>query len=100
MDGPHQILFYDYVEDVLARRAPHREAHLARIREWVGDGRMLMAGALGDPPTGAAFVLPGDDPADAERFAVGDPYVAAGLVTGRRVVPWTVVASADGPQAE
>jgi uncharacterized protein YciI len=28
------------------------------------------------------------------RFADGDPYVAAGLVTGRRIVPWTVVASA------
>jgi uncharacterized protein YciI len=92
--GPHLILFYDYVEDVLERRAPHREAHLARIGEWVAAGRMLTAGALGDPPTGAAFVLPGDDPAEAERFAEGDPYVAAGLVTARRVVPWTVVASA------
>jgi len=92
--GPHLFLFYDYVEDVLERRGPHREAHLARIGEWVAAGRMLMAGALGDPPTGAAFVLPGDDPAEAERFAEGDPYVVAGLVTARRVVPWTVVAPA------
>lgn len=94
MTGAHQILFYDYVEDVLERRAPHREAHLARIAEWTESGRMLMAGALGDPPTGAAFVLPGSDPADAERFAEGDPYVAAGIVRALRVVPWTVVASA------
>jgi uncharacterized protein len=92
--GPHQILFYDYVEDVLERRAPHREAHLAHIAEWIDAGRMTMAGALGDPPSGAAFVLPGGDPAEAERFAEGDPYVAAGLVTARRVVHWTVVASA------
>jgi len=92
--GPHLFLFYDYVEDVLERRGPHREAHLARIGEWVAAGRMLMAGALGDPPTGAAFVLPGDDPAEAERFAEGDPYVVAGLVTARRVVPWTVVGPA------
>jgi uncharacterized protein YciI len=97
--GPHLLLLYDYVEDVLERRGPHREAHLAHIGEWVAAGRMLMAGALGDPPTGAAFVLPGDDPARAERFAEGDPYVAAGLVTRRRVVPWTVVAAA-GAQAE
>lgn len=94
MAGPHLFLFYDYVEDVLERRGPHREAHLARIGEWVAAGRMLMAGALGDPPTGAAFVLPGDDPAEAERFAEGDPYVVAGLVTARRVVPWTVVGPA------
>jgi uncharacterized protein len=92
--GPHLILFYAYVEDILERRAPHREAHLARIAEWVAAGRMTMAGALGDPPTGAAFVLPGSDREEAERFAEGDPYVAAGLVTARRVVPWTVVASA------
>jgi uncharacterized protein YciI len=92
--GPHQILLYDYVEDVLERRAPHREAHLAHIADFVGSGRMLAAGPVGDPPTGAVLVFPGDDPADAERFAEGDPYVAAGLVTGWRVVPWTVVASA------
>jgi uncharacterized protein YciI len=91
--GPHQLLLYDYVEDVLERRVPHREAHLARIAEWIGAGRMTMAGALGDPPTGAALVFPGADPAEAERFADGDPYVLAGLVTSRRVVPWTVVAS-------
>jgi uncharacterized protein len=92
--GPHLILFYDYVEDVLERRAPHREAHLARIADWIASGRMTIAGALGDPPTGAALVFPGDDPAEPERFAEGDPYVSAGLVTARRVVPWTVVASA------
>lgn len=94
MTGPHVLLLYDYVEDVLERRAPHREAHLARIAEWVDAGRMTMAGALGEPPTGAAFVLPGADAAEAERFAESDPYVAAGLVTARRVIPWTVVASA------
>ena len=95
MTGPHVLLLYDYAHDVLERRGPHREAHLAWIGEWVSGGRMLMAGALGTPPTGAAFVLPGDDPAAAERFAEGDPYVGAGLVTARRVVPWTVVASAE-----
>jgi uncharacterized protein len=94
MTGPHLLVLYDYVEDIVERRAPHREAHLARIGEWIEAGRMTMAGALGQPPTGAAFVLRGDDPAEAERFAEGDPYVVAGLVTGRRIIPWTVVASA------
>ena len=91
--GPHQILLYDYVPDIVERRAPHREAHLARIAEWVGAGRMLMAGATGDPPTGALFVLPGDDPGAGPRFADGDPYVETGLVTAWRILPWTVVAS-------
>ncbi len=91
--GPHLILLYDYVPDIVERRPPHREAHLARIAEWIGSGRMLMAGPTGDPPTGALFVLPGDDPGAGERFAAGDPYVEAGLVSARRVLPWTVVAS-------
>ncbi len=54
---------------------------------------MLAAGPVGDPPTGALFVF-GDVPvAEVEAFAEGDPYVAAGLVTARRITPWTVVAA-------
>jgi uncharacterized protein len=91
--GPHRLLFYDYVADILERRAPHREAHLARIGEWIAEGGLLAAGAVGDPPTGALFVF-GDLPdAEIAAFAEGDPYVVAGLVTARRVVPWTVVAA-------
>lgn len=82
------VLFYDYVDDIIERRAPHREAHLARIK---ADSRITMAGALGDPPTGALIVFDVDDAAPVEEFAEGDPYVAAGLVTQRRVVPWKVV---------
>jgi uncharacterized protein len=92
--GPHRILLYDYVADVLERRAPHREAHLARIAEWIERGALLAAGALGDPPTGAQFVFGDVAEAEVERFAAGDPYVAAGIVTGHRILPWTVVASA------
>jgi uncharacterized protein YciI len=86
------ILFYEYVtENVIERRAPHREAHLALVREWMADGRLLMAGALGDPPHGAALVFASDEPADAERFAAIDPYVTNGVVTAWRVEPWNVV---------
>jgi uncharacterized protein YciI len=86
------LLIYDYVEDVVERRGPHRERHLERIRGWRDDGRIAMAGATGDPPDGALIVFDVDDPAVAEEFAAGDPYVLAGLVTARRIVPWAVVA--------
>jgi uncharacterized protein len=92
--GPHRVLICDYVADVLERRAPHREAHLARIAEWIEGRGLLAAGALGDPPTGALFVFSDVPEADVEEFADGDPYRAAGIVTARRVLPWTVVASA------
>ncbi len=95
MDVPltrRQILFYDYVrENVLERRAAHRDKHIALVREWTADGRILMSGALGDPPYGAALVFASDDPTEAERFAKADPYVTSGVVTAWRVELWNVV---------
>ena len=87
----HHCLFYDYVEDVLEKRAPLRDDHLALAREWKDDGRIVMAGALGNPPHGALFVFLVDDPAQVDEFVNADPYVAGGIVTGHRVVPWNVV---------
>jgi uncharacterized protein len=90
-DDKHRILFYEYVEDIVERRAPYREAHLAHIRERRERGDLLMAGALGDPPHGAAFVFRGADPASIEDFVQGDPYVQAELVSGWRMEPWNLV---------
>lgn len=87
----HHCLFYDYVADVVERRAPLRDDHLALAREWKQDGRIVMAGALGSPPTGALFVFRVDDPAQIDEFVAADPYVSGDLVTGHRVIPWNVV---------
>ena len=87
----HHCLFYDYVEDVVEKRAPLRADHLALAREWKDDGRIVMAGALGNPPHGALFVFKVEDPAQIEQFVDADPYVSGGIVTGHRVVPWNVV---------
>jgi uncharacterized protein YciI len=85
------LLFYDYVEDIVERRAPYREEHIARIRAWKDDGRIVMAGAVGDPVHGGLFVFDVEDPAAIDEFADGDPYTIAGLVTARRIEPWKVV---------
>jgi uncharacterized protein YciI len=87
----HEILFYDYVEDVLERRVPYREAHLAGIRAEREAGRVVMAGAVGDPPHGAIIVFGDVELATVEAFARSDPYVEAGLVAAWRVEPWNVV---------
>src|SRR3954465_8314306 len=89
--GPHQLLFYDYVENVVERRAPHRERHLAYARRFKDEGQIVMAGAAGDPPPAAVFVFRGDAAPAAEAFAREDPYVREGLVTSWRVEPWNVV---------
>ncbi len=89
MADTHYILFYDYVDDILEKRAPHRDAHLNEIRAGTEDGRILMAGPLGDPPHGAAIVF--KDETVAKDFAQADPYVTNGLVTDWRVDLWSVV---------
>ena len=84
-------MFYEYVDDMLERRGPHRDGHLALVRSWKDDGRIAMAGALGSPPHGAVIVFDVDEPAEIEEFTGADPYVAAGLVTSRRVEPLALV---------
>jgi uncharacterized protein len=84
-----QILRYEYVEDIVERRGEHREAHLEAIRRYAADDRIVMAGAVGDPPSSGLIVF--RDAADAEAFAAADPYVRAGLVVRRTIEPWNVV---------
>jgi uncharacterized protein len=83
------ILFYEYVPDVVERRAPHREGHLALIQRMYDEGTIVMAGGVGDPVHSGVIVLRTDDPqAAAEQFVAEDPYQPAGLVTSWRVEPF------------
>lgn len=86
------LLRYDYVPDILERRAPLREEHLANIAREVAAGRLLSAGAVGDPPSGALFVWTAGTEDAIAAFVGADPYVRAGLVPRHDVQPWTVVA--------
>ena len=84
------LVQYDYVENMLERRAPHREGHLERARQAKARGELLNAGALGEAE-GALFVFaPGADRA-AREFAEDDPYVLAGLVPRWAITTWNVV---------
>jgi uncharacterized protein YciI len=87
----HLLLLYDYVEDAVERRAPHREEHLALVRRYHEDGALVKAGALGDPPHGGALAFRTDDPAVVEGFVAEDPYVRHGVVVGWRIERWRVV---------
>jgi uncharacterized protein YciI len=85
------LLLYSYVENMIERRGPYREAHLERIRAEREAGRVVMAGALGSPPTGGAILWVGVEPEQIETFVVSDPYVEAELVTSWRVERWNLV---------
>jgi uncharacterized protein YciI len=41
----HYLLFYDYVENAVERRAPFRAEHLRLAQEALGRGELLMGGA-------------------------------------------------------
>ena len=87
----HYLLFYEYVEDAVARRAPFREEHLRLAREALGRGELLLGGAFAEPVDGALLLFRADDPSVVEAFVRRDPYVANGVVTRWRIRPWTVV---------
>jgi uncharacterized protein YciI len=86
-----QLLQYEYVPDMAEKRAPHRAAHLSLIEEYHAEGKLVIAGAVGDPP--ASGLLAFRSVEDASAFAEEDPYGAAGLVVSKTIQPWTVVAS-------
>ena len=88
------------VEDSLERRAGAREAHLARLRELVDKGRLLIAGPhpavdAEDPGpagfTGSLVVVEFDSLADAQAWADADPYVDAGVYQSVVVKPFRKV---------
>ncbi len=87
----HFILSYEYVEDVVEKRAPHRKAHLEYLKQAFDAGEVVIGGALADPLDGAVLVFRGATPEAAERFAKSDPYVVNGIVTAWRVRNWSTV---------
>ena len=86
--SPHYILQYQYVEDVAAKRAPHRAAHLALATQYKQQGKIVMGGALADL-SGAEVIFRSKE--DAETFVAEDPYVKNGIVTSHNVREWSVV---------
>jgi len=84
-------LFYDVVDDFVARRSPFREEHLRLAQAAHSSGEIVLAGALADPADKALIIFRGSSSDTARRFAENDPYVLNGLVTRWEVRPWSVV---------
>ena len=86
----HYVLFYDLVDNALEARAPYRDEHLARAKEALDSGFLVMAGALTDPPDTSILIFEADDKSAVEEFARADPYVINGVVTRWSVREWAV----------
>ncbi|HEY2764195.1 MAG TPA: YciI-like protein [Pseudonocardiaceae bacterium] len=87
----YSLLMYDYVDNIVERRGPFRQAHLTLAGEAHERGDLMMAGALIEPVDGAVFVFTTEDRAVVEDFVARDPYVQEGLVTSWRIRLWNVV---------
>lgn len=87
-------LFYQTAPDYLERRAAYRDRHLAHIRSWHAEGKVVSAGALktadGDFD-GALLIFRCDSLDEPADFAAEDPYFINGVVTGWTVKEWMVV---------
>ncbi len=87
-------------EDSLSRRASSREAHLARLRALLDEGRLVLAGPLpaidADDPGPAGFVgslvvAEFASQADAQAWAEADPYIQVGAWRAAEVLPFKQV---------
>ncbi|KPP99057.1 YciI family protein [Marinobacter sp. HL-58] len=88
------------VEDSLPLRASARAAHLDRLNQLKGEGRLLVAGphpAIDTPEpgdagfTGSLVIAEFDSLESAQAWADADPYVDAGVYQRVTVKPFKVV---------
>ncbi len=86
---PHYLLSYELAPDYLDRRPAFRDEHLALAWAMADEGRLLLAGAVGDPVESALLLFA--EAGSARAFAEADPYVREGLVRSWRVLPWATV---------
>jgi uncharacterized protein YciI len=86
------IVQYDYVENVMEKRAPFREAHLAHLGKQVERGNMILGGTVNQPPTGALLIFRNLKIDDIEQVIHEDPYVINGIVTKYTINPYIAVA--------
>ena len=90
------VLFYEYVEDIAAKREPHRPLHLQILNDLHAKGIVRLAGALVEPLDSAVIIFATEHPGVVEEFVKADPYVQNGLVTKWTVRRWNVVVG-DAP---
>ena len=88
------------VDESLPLRASARGAHLARLRELISEGRLLISGPhpaidAEDPGpagfSGSLVVVDFPSLDEAEAWASADPYVAAGVYRDVVVKPFKLV---------
>jgi len=89
------MLQYEYVENMLEKRAPFRAEHLALFGQQVQKGNVVLGGMLDYPPTGAAVIFRHLTSNDIEQFIQQEPYVINKLVTKYSIKPYIATSGDD-----
>eukprot|EP00877_Chromochloris_zofingiensis_P006344 jgi/Chrzof1/1963/Cz10g28040.t1 len=87
----YHILTYQYVPDIVEKRGPYREAHIAAAKSKLDAGILVMAGAAGDPVDSGMFIFKDVTKEQVEEYVQSDDYVKNGLVSSWSIKPYHVV---------
>ncbi|WP_287129781.1 YciI family protein [Candidatus Cyanaurora vandensis] len=81
------VLWGSYCENVLERRIPYREPHLARLSRLKDEGKVITIGPTKDL-TKVFGVYEAPDEASARRLVEEDPYWQGGIWTEYSLLEW------------
>jgi uncharacterized protein len=81
------VLFGSYCENVVERRAPFREAHLAGLQQQQRDGVLITLGPTEDL-TRVFGIYEAADEATVRSLIENDPYWVNGIWTEYEVMAW------------
>jgi len=87
---PH-ILTYNFVENYLELRTPHRQSHFDYLQPFVASEQLLLGGATSDPADKGILIFDNMPKSEIEAFAQADPYVMHGIVKEYSIQEWNIV---------
>lgn len=92
-------VFTHFTEGAAEKRAPHREAHLAHLRELHAQGMLLLGGALQNPMDAGLLILRAESPEEIEKVLAEDSYAKNGIWVRIEIREWSVVVGNVAPAA-
>jgi uncharacterized protein len=84
---PKYVLVGTYCEDVLEKRAPHRQAHLDGLAKQKADGVLITLGPTQDL-TQVFGIYEADNEAIVRELIEADPYWKNGIWTSYSIKEW------------
>lgn len=84
---PKYVLWGTYCDNVLEKRAPFREAHLAGLKAQKDNGILITLGPTQDT-TQVFGIYEAPDQATVEKLVESDPYWQNGIWTSYTVKEW------------